>query len=296
MKKFGRLLTAMVTPFDADGAVDYVQARKLARALLKSGSDGLVVCATTGESPTLTTEERLRMFAEVKNAVGDTGCVIGNTGNNDTADSKYLTKEAEKTGIDGYMLVVPYYNRPTQEGIVEHFGTIAGSSSLPCIMYNVPSRTVANLTAETAIRLSRVKNIVGLKEASSNLDQISRIIQGTNSDFLLYSGNDSDTLPILALGGYGVIGVATHLVGKQIKELINDFLGGRTREAAETHRRLLPLVNAMFVVSNPIPIKCALDAVGFPVGKPRLPLTEADEKTAKSIRDTLKAFKIDLSV
>jgi len=292
--ELGRLFTAMVTPFDEEGGVDYEQAKRLSLALLDSGSDGLVVSGTTGESPTLTKEEKLRLFAEVKAAVGNRGAVMAGTGSYSTAESLDLTKEAEGIGVDAILLVVPYYNKPPQEGLFEHFKTIAQGTSLPCILYNVPSRTVTNLAAETVIRLSEIDNIVGIKEASGNLDQIAKIIDGAGKDFLLYSGNDSDTLPILALGGYGVISVASHLVGAQIKEMMEKFLAGKASEAAEIHRKLLPLINALFVVSNPIPVKYAVNHVGFPVGKPRLPLMELDVKSAALIEATLKNYGIDL--
>jgi len=296
MKKLGRLLTAMVTPFNGEGMVDYEQARKLALALLNSGSDGVLVVGTTGESPTLIRQEELRLFSEVKSAVGERGAVIAGTGSNSTAEALEATKEAERIGVDACLLVVPYYNKPTQEGLYQHFKAIAQSTDLPCILYNVPSRTVVNLSAETVIKLSQVDNIIGVKEASGNLDQISRIISNTGEDFIVWSGNDGDTLPILALGGYGVISVASQLVGSQIREMIDSFIGGKTDKAAEIHRHLLPLVNALFIVSNPIPVKYAVNYVGFNVGKPRLPLTEPDEKTAAFIKATLKNYKIDLPV
>jgi len=286
----------MVTPFDARGEVDYQQAKKLALSLLDSGSDGVVVSGTTGESPTLSQEEKLRLFAEVKSALGNRGVVVAGTGNNDTRESHELTREAEKIGVDACLLVVPYYNRPTQQGLWEHFKAIAHSTTLPCIIYNVPSRTVTNLAADTLIKLSQIDNIVGVKEASGNLGQIAEIIQGTGEDFLVYSGNDSDTLPILTLGGYGVISVASHLVGIQIKGMMEKFLNGNPQEAARIHRYLLPLVNALFIVSNPVPVKWALNYVGFPVGKPRLPLVEPDEKSADLIKAKLKNYKIDLPI
>jgi len=296
MDKFGRLLTAMVTPFDAKGKVDYVQAKKLAKALLDSGSDGVVVSGTTGECPTLTREEKLSLFVEIKSAVGNRGTVMAGTGNYSTAESIELTKEAEKTGVDGGLLVVPYYNRPTQDGLYEHFKAIAGATSLPCIMYNVPSRTVTSLSAETCIRLSQIDNIVGVKEASANLEQIAKIIQGSRKGFLVYSGNDGDTFPILCLGGHGVISVISHLVGLQFKQMIDDYTQGKIEKAAATHRNLLPLVNAMFVVANPIPVKYALNHAGFSVGKPRLPLVEPDEKSRAVIEQTLRNYKIDLPI
>ena len=294
--KLGRLLTAMVTPFDSQGEVDYQQAKKLALALLDSGSDGVVVSGTTGESPTMNREEKLRLFAEIKSAVADRGVVIAGTGNNDTKESQEVTREAEEIGVDACLLVVPYYNRPTQQGLWEHFRSIAQSTTLPCIIYNVPSRTVTNITADTLIKLGQIDNIVGVKEASSDLGQIAAVIQQTQEDFLVYSGNDSDTFPILALGGYGVISVASHLVGIQIKDMMDKFINNEAREAAKIHRRLLPLINALFIVSNPVPLKWALNYVGFPVGRPRLPLVEPDEKSINLIQATLQNYKIDLSI
>jgi 4-hydroxy-tetrahydrodipicolinate synthase len=296
MNKLGRLLTAMVTPFDVQGEVDYQQARRLAISLLNSGSDGVVISGTTGESPTLSREEKLQLFAEAKSALVNRGKVVAGTGSYNTRESQELTKEAEKIGVDACLLVVPYYNRPTQQGLWEHFKAIAQSTTLPCILYNVPSRTVINLAAETVIKLSQIDNIVGVKEASGNLGQISEIIQGTKEDFLVYSGNDSDTFPILTLGGYGVISVASHLIGIQIKDMMEKFFNSKTQEAARIHRRLLPLINALFIVPNPMPVKWALNYIGFPVGKPRLPLIEPDEKSANLIQATLKDYKIDLPI
>jgi len=296
MKKFGRLITAMVTPFNEDGEVDYGQAKKLALALLDSGSDGLVVVGTTGESPTVTWEEELQLFREVKSAIGERGTVIGGTGSNSTAEALEATREAERIGVDACILVVPYYNKPTQEGLYQHFKTIAQGTNIPCILYNVPSRTVVSLSADTVIKLSHIDNIIGVKEASGNMGEIAKIISNTDNDFLVWSGNDSDTLPILALGGYGVISVAAHLVGRQIRQMIDCFISGEKGKAADIHSHLLPLVNALFIVSNPIPIKYAVNYVGFNVGKPRLPLTELDEKSAVFIKDTLKNYKIDLPI
>ena len=296
MKKLGRLLTAMVTPFGTEGEVDYQQARELAWALLDSGSDGLVLSGTTGESPTLGHEEKLRLFAEIKSAIANRGTIVAGTGSYNTRESQELTKEAEKIGVDACLLVVPYYNRPTQQGLFEHFKAIAQATTLPCILYNVPSRTVTSIAADTVIKLSQIDNIIGVKEASGNLDQIAKIVQGAKDNFLVYSGNDSDTLPILALGGYGVISVASHLVGIQIRDLIEKFLNGKVQEAASIHHRLLPLINALFVIPNPMPVKYALNYLGFSVGKPRLPLTEPDEKSAEFIRETLKDCLIDLPI
>lgn len=294
VRKFGRLITAMVTPFDNKGDIDYKQAKKLALALLESGSDGLVVAGTTGESPTLSREEKLRLFAAIRDAVGKKGTVIAGTGSYSTRESIELTEEAEKIGVDAALLVVPYYNKPTQQGLKEHFQAIAKSTSLPCILYNVPTRTITNLMAETVIELSRGDNIIGLKEASGDLGQATKVLNDVGKNFLLYSGNDSDTFPLLALGAYGVISVASHLVGSQVRDMIDKAVKGKTAEAAAIHRHLLPLVNALFIVSNPVPVKHALNCMGFKVGNPRLPLTPPDEKSAAIIETTLKKYKIDL--
>jgi 4-hydroxy-tetrahydrodipicolinate synthase len=296
MVGLGRLITAMITPFGSEGEVDYEQAKKLAVALIDSGSDGLVVSGSTGEAPALSREEKLRLFGEVKQAIGDRGAVVAGTGTYNTRESIELTREAEKVGVDAILIVAPCYSRPTQDGLLQHFAAIAGATTLPCIPYNVPSRTAVNLAAETAIKLSEIGNVVGIKEASANLEQIARIIDGVKKDFLVYSGNDGDTLPILAMGGYGVISVISHVVGLQIKEMMEKFLAGKREEAAAIHRRLIPLITAMFVVSNPIPTKYALNHLGFRVGKPRLPLTEPDAKSAAVIETTLRDYEIDLPV
>ncbi len=296
MKKLGRLLTAMVTPFNREGAVDYEQAKKLALALLNSGNEGVVVAATTGEAPTLTWEEEMRLFTEVKSAVGDRGNIIAYTGSNNTAEAVEATKKAEKIGVDACLSVVPYYNRPNQEGIYQHFKSIAESTSLPVIMYNIPSRVVVNMEPETIGRLSKIDNIIGVKEASGNMEHVAKTLNSAREGFLIWSGNDNDIFPIMALGGYGVIGVTTHLVGKQYKKMMDLILSGKIAEAAAIHRNLVPLVNAMFISSNPAPVKYALNHVGFKVGKPRLPLTEPDEKSAALIKETLKSYKIDLPV
>jgi 4-hydroxy-tetrahydrodipicolinate synthase len=286
----------MVTPFNAKGEVDHKQAQKLAKALINSGSDGLLVTGTTGERPTMTDDEQLKLVASVREAIGAKGTIIAGTGGNCTRESIAMTKEAERLGIDAALLVVPYYNKPTQEGMYQHFKAIAESTNLPCILYNVPARTVTNMAPETAIRLSQVDNIVGVKEASGNLEQIAKIIQGARGDFLVWSGNDSDTFPVMAMGGYGVISVASHLVGKQIQEMIQQTVRGKMKEAAAIHLNLLPLINALFIVSNPIPVKYALNHIGFRVGKPRLPLTEPDDKSKAMIEATLKNYRIDLPI
>jgi 4-hydroxy-tetrahydrodipicolinate synthase len=295
-ERIGRLLTAMVTPFDDEGRVDYPQARRLALALLESGSDGVVVTGTTGEAPTLTHEEKVRLWAEVKEAVGKRGQVVAGTGTYSTAESVHLTREAERCGVDAVMAVVPYYNKPPQEGLYLHFKAIANATHLPLILYNVPSRTSLNMTAETTIRLSQIDNIIGIKEAGSDLDQVARILDGARPGFLVWSGNDNETFPIMAMGGYGVVSVASHLVGRQIQGMMRRVLGGDIAGAAAEHRRLHPLFKVLFITANPIPVKWCLNRVGFRVGRPRLPLVEPDEKTARQIEEVLQRYPIDLPV
>ncbi len=296
MVELGRLLTAMVTPFDGNGDVDYSQAGGLARALLDSGSDGLVVAGTTGEAPTLTHEEKLCLFKETKEAVGDRGAIVAGTGNYNTAESIEMSREAERIGVDGLLLTVPYYNKPTQEGLYQHFKAIAESTSLPCIVYNVPSRTVTNMAADTTIRLSHVDNIAGVKEASGNMEQAAAIISGARRGFRVWSGNDSDTFAIMCMGGYGIISVASHLVGKQIKRMMELVVEGRLDEAAKEHLRLMPIFTGLFIISNPMPVKYAVDRTGFRVGRPRLPLLVPDEATAARIDALVAKYEVDLPV
>ena len=295
-KEIGRLLTAMVTPFDQQGEVDYTQAKTLARALLASGSDGVIVAGTTGESPTLTRQEQTRLFVEIKKTILDAGSVIAGTGSNSTLEALNYTKDAEEAGVDGVLLVVPYYNKPTQEGLYQHFKAIAENTSLPCILYNVPSRTITSLSAETTIRLSEIPNIVGIKEASGDFEKIASIIGSARSGFRVWSGNDADTFHVLCLGGYGVISVASHLVGMQIKTMIKMLVDGSLDGAAKEHIRLLPIFNGIFVVANPIPIKYGVNRAGFQVGHPRLPLTKPDGATSDFLDNLFNQYHIDLSV
>src|SRR5919109_4463131 len=241
---FGRLITAMVTPFDRNGAVDFAQAGRLARTLIDNGTDSLVVSGTTGESPTLTTDEKLRLFRVVKEAVAGRARVIGGTCNYSAAESIELTHAAGEGGpreraIDGVLMVVPYYNNPPQEGLYRHFRTIAEHTSLPCILYNVPSRTVRNMEAATTLRLAQdVPNIVGIKEAVNNMDQVADLITGAPADFRVWSGNDGDTFNMMCLGAYGVVSVASHVVGRQIRRMIQLAADGETRAPARLHLRL----------------------------------------------------------
>ena len=294
---FGRVLTAMVTPFDGDGNVNYEQAAKLAQALIDSGTEGLVVTGTTGEGPTLTAEEKLHMYETTLEVANRNGAhIIAGTTTYNTAESIELSQEAEKLGAHGILMTVPYYNKPPQDSLYRHFVAIAESVNIPGILYNVPSRTSLNMTAATTARLSHVDNIAGVKEASADIGQIARIIETADDGFTVWSGNDADTLPVLAVGGYGVVSVAAHVVGKQIARKIYAFLDGAREESATIHRRLLPLIDALFVVANPIPVKHMLNTVGMDVGAPRLPLTEADDATCAYIEDTLSQYDVDLPV
>ena len=284
----------MITPFDDEGQVDYEESALLAQALVGSGSEGLVVTGTTGESPTLTPEERLGLYRAVKAAVGDSAAVIAGTGTNNTAESIANSRDAERAGADAVLLVVPSYNKPPQEGLYQHFRAVAEAVSIPCILYNVPGRTSLNMSAETTIRLSEIDNVVGVKEAGGDLGQITRIIKSAQGDFRVWSGNDDETFYIVAAGGYGVVSVASHLVGGQIKGMIGMLLEGDIEAAAAEHRRLLELNKVIFTVSNPIPIKHAVARRGYRVGRPRLPLVSLTKEEAARIEEVVDRYSIDL--
>jgi 4-hydroxy-tetrahydrodipicolinate synthase len=270
---FGRVITAMVTPFDREGNVNYAIAEKLADYLVNHGSDGLVVCGTTGESPTLSWKEEYELFRVVKNAVGDRAKVIAGTGSNCTAEAIEATAEAAQLGLDGTLQVVPYYNKPPQAGLYEHFKAIAEANrELPMMLYNIPGRTGQNMTPETIARLAEIANIVAVKEASGNLEAACKIRSLTDADFAIYSGDDFLTLPLLTCGAIGVVSVASHLVGEQIQTMIRAFTEGKTQEAIAMNLRLFPLFKGLFVDTNPIPVKAALNLQGWDVGGLRLPL------------------------
>ncbi len=297
MTEIGRLLTAMITPFADNGDVDYGQARRLARSLLDSGNDGLVIGGTTGEAPSMNDEEKLRLFAEIKEEIGDRGSVVAGTTDNDTRGSVRLSQAAEKVGVDALLLTVPSYNKPPQEGLYQHFKVIAESTHLPGILYNVPSRTALNMTDETTLRLAAIDNIVGVKEASSDPVQITRIIDGAPEGFRVWSGNDDETFSIMCTGGYGIVSVAGNIIPGQIKAMMGMILEGALESAAAEHRRLLPLFKALFWVTNPVPIKYAVNRAGFSVGKPRLPmvsLEEADASMPAKLDAVLDRYAMDL--
>lgn len=285
MARFGAVLTAMVTPFNDDLSVDYDRAAELAAHLVETGSDGLVVTGTTGESPTLSSDEKLKLYEVTKDAVGDAPVIAG-TGSNNTQASVELTKKACELPIDGVMFVGPYYSKPSQEGLYQHFIACAQATDLPVILYNVPGRTGKNIEAATVIRVAEeAANVVAVKEASGDLDQITRICADAPESFEVYSGDDALTVPIMAVGGVGIISVASHVGGRQIAEMIAAFGAGDTRRAAKLHQQLTPLFNACFLGSgNPACVKCALEVCGFPVGGARLPVVPASASDTEAIR------------
>lgn len=290
MPPFGEVLTAMVTPMRQDGAVDFDKAKQLAKHLVENGSDGLVVAGTTGESPTLTADEKLGLFRAVVEAVGGRAKVIAGTGSYNTGESVQLTRKAEAEGVDGIMLVVPYYNKPPQEGLYRHFRAVAEATSLPVMLYNVPSRTSRNLEAETVARLAQLPNVVAIKEAAGDMEQLTRIVQSTPDTFAVYSGEDSLTLPMLSLGAVGVVSVASHVVGNEIREMIRAYKAGEHARAAELHRRLTPIFKALFITTNPIPVKWSLSLLGMEMGPLRLPLTDPSPSEKLHIEQAFRRF------
>ncbi len=288
--KVGQVLTAMITPMKKDGAVDYKQAVDLAETLVNNGTDGLVLCGTTGESPTLTFDEKVELFSEIVNDLGGSTEVIAGTGSNNTADTIALTKAAEKVGVDGIMLITPYYNKPTQEGLYQHFKTVAENSSLPIMLYNVPSRTNVNILPETVARLAEIPNIVAIKESSGNLTQVSYLRTLTPDDFLIYSGDDALTLPMLAVGGCGVVSVASHLVARRIKTMVETFLAGKVQEATSIHLELMQIFQTLFITTNPAPVKRSLEFLGIETGPVRLPLVELTLEEEEIIKEMLRHY------
>ena len=287
---FGRILTAMVTPMNEALEVDYEEAKRLAQYLVAHGSDGLVVCGTTGESPTVTPEEKLKLFKVVKEVLGKRPVIAG-IGSYSTDASIAMARKAEKTGVDGVMAVVPYYNKPSQEGMFQHFKAIAEATSLPLMLYNVPGRTSANLMPATVKRLSEIRNIVALKEAAGSLDQVSELKRMLPSDFTVYSGDDSMTLPMLALGCSGIISVAAHVIGDDMKKMVDAWFAGDTALATKLHLELFPIFKGIFVTANPVPIKALLNMAGLKAGGVRLPLVNATKEEMKFLKDLMDDFK-----
>jgi 4-hydroxy-tetrahydrodipicolinate synthase len=286
--QFGQIATAMVTPFDNKGNVDFAKTTQLVNYLIENGTDSLVVAGTTGESPTLTTEEKLALFRHVVDVVDGRVPVIAGTGSNNTRASIELTKKAEQIGVDAVMIVAPYYNKPNQEGIYQHYKAIAESTSLPVMVYNIPGRAVVNISVETIVRLSEIPNIVAVKDASGNLDAMTEIIAKTRDDFMLYSGDDGLTLPVLAIGGKGVVSVASHIIGNEMKEMIEAFMSGDNKKAATIHQQLLPIMKALFAAPSPVPVKTALQLKGLDVGSVRLPLVPLTEQERLQLMHVLQ--------
>jgi 4-hydroxy-tetrahydrodipicolinate synthase len=285
---FGRVLTAMITPFCEDGSVNFTVAEQLAAHLAEHGSDALVVCGTTGESPALSWQEEYELFQVVKRAVAGKAKVIAGTGSNSTEEAIAATRHAGKLGLDGTLQVVPYYNKPPQEGLYQHFRSIAEANpDLPMMLYNIPGRTGQNLLPETVARLTKIPSIVAIKEASGNLDQASQIRYLTPPSFAIYSGDDSLTLPLLAVGSRGVVSVASHLVGQQLQSMINAFIQGQVQTATQIHLQLLPLFKALFITANPIPIKLALNLQGWAAGSTRPPLSDSSDSVKVALQSAL---------
>ncbi|WP_458413613.1 4-hydroxy-tetrahydrodipicolinate synthase [Schinkia sp. CFF1] len=285
---FGRILTAMVTPFNEKGEVDFDKVNELVNYLIANGTEGIVVAGTTGESPTLSSDEKVDLFKRVVEVVNGRVPVLAGTGSNNTRGSIELTKRAEAAGVNGIMLVVPYYNKPSQEGLYQHFKTIAEATQLPVMLYNIPGRTSVNMAPETIIRLSKIKNIVCVKEASGSLDAMAKIIEETDDSFSLYSGDDGIALPVLAIGGAGVVSVAAHVIGNEMQEMVQAFDKGDLKEAASLHRKLLPMMKALFAAPSPAPVKAALQLKGLDTGSLRLPLLPLNEVERETLKKALQ--------
>src|SRR5690625_1199225 len=285
---FGQIVTAMVTPFNRQGEIDYPATQNLIEYLIANGTDAVVVGGTTGESPTLSAAEKIELFNFVVEKVNGRIPVIAGTGSNNTRASIELTREAERCEVDGIMLVAPYYNKTSQEGLYEHFKSIAEVTNLPVMLYNVPGRTSCNIEVDTIVRLSAIDNIVCVKEASGDLDQMTEIIRRTDDDFVLYSGDDSLTLPVLAIGGVGIVSVASHIVGNEMQKMINAFKTGKVIDASVIHRDLLPVFKALFSAPSPTPLKAVLNMKGIQVGDVRLPLVPLTEEQTRELKKQLQ--------
>ncbi len=287
-----KMFTAMVTPYDENLQVNFTKAVEIANYLIANASDGLIVSGTTGESPVLSTDEKVELFATVKHAVGQEVEVWAGTGSYNTSASIDLSQRAEKTGVDGVLLVNPYYNKPSQEGMYQHFKAIAESISIPVMLYNIPGRTGINLLPETVVRLAEIDNIVAIKEASGSMDQVSQLKNLLAGKLDIYSGDDSLTLPMLSLGAKGVVSIASHLVGKEIKKMLDAFASGNNEEAAQIHSYLFPMFKGLFVATNPVPVKEALNIMGMQVGGFRLPLCNATWEELNFIQNLLRQYKL----
>jgi|APAga8741243955_1050106.scaffolds.fasta_scaffold00267_5 4-hydroxy-tetrahydrodipicolinate synthase len=290
MIDFGKVATAMVTPFDHKGNIDFEKTTQLINYLISNGSDALVIAGTTGESPTLSTEEKLALFRHSVKVVDGRVPVVAGTGSNNTYASIELTKKAEEIGVDAIMIVAPYYNKPNQEGLYQHFKTIAESTELPVMLYNIPGRSVINMSVDTIVRLAELPNVVALKDASGDLDAMTAIIAQTSDDFALYSGDDGLTLPVLAIGGTGIISVASHIIGNEMQEMVKVYESGNPKEAAKIHQRIVPVMKSLFAAPSPTPVKTALQLKGLDVGSVRLPLVPLTEEERQTLVSTLNTL------
>lgn len=290
MINWGRLITAMVTPFDEDLNVNFEEAIKLAKRLVEEGNTSLVITGTTGEAPTLSPNEKIMLYKRIKESVGVP--IIAGVGTNSTRDTINNAKQAMEAGVDGLLVVAPYYNKPNQDSLYAHFKKVAEAVDVPIMVYNVPGRTGSNILPETVEKLAKIKNIVAIKEASGDMDQFSEIIRRVPKEFLVYSGDDSMTLPSMAVGGNGIVSVCSHIVSKEMKEMIDAFVEEDTNKAMEIHLKLFKLFKTLFIDSNPIPVKAALNMTGTKVGGLRLPLTEANEEVKEKIKDALRELNL----
>jgi len=288
---FGRLLTAMVTPFDDTLHIDYARLDALVEHLIATGTTTIVVAGTTGESPTLSHDEKIALFKHVVERAAGRVKVVAGTGSNNTAESVAFSREAEAVGVDGLLLVAPYYNKPSQEGLYQHFKAIAEAVKIPCILYNIPGRTSINMTAATTLRLAELPNVVATKESSGDFGQISEVLAGAPAGFRVYSGDDFLTLPMLAIGAYGIVSVAGHVIGDELTAMIDAFVAGDVAKAAQLHQTLYPVFSGLFLATNPTLVKAALDMLGVPVGGVRLPLVAADEATVAELKQRLAKIK-----
>ncbi|MBX9972463.1 4-hydroxy-tetrahydrodipicolinate synthase [Cytobacillus firmus] len=288
MVLFGRVSTAMVTPFDHKGHIDFPKTTQLINHLIENGTDSLVIAGTTGESPTLTKEEKLALFKHAVKVADKRVPVIAGTGSNNTYESIELTKKAEQIGVDAIMIVAPYYNKPNQEGLYQHFKAIAESTSLPVMVYNIPGRSSVNILPETIIRLSEISNIAAVKEASGDLNAMAKIIANTDDDFMLYSGDDGLTLPCMAIGGTGIVSVASHVIGNEMQEMITAYLNGENEKAAKIHQKILPIMEGLFAAPSPVPVKTALQLKGLDVGSVRLPMVPLTEQERSAVASLFK--------
>ncbi|KGG13682.1 MULTISPECIES: 4-hydroxy-tetrahydrodipicolinate synthase [Prochlorococcus] len=288
---FGRLLTAMVTPFDQEGHVDFNLAGRLASFLVEQGSDGIVVCGTTGESPTLSWDEQYQLLQTVKYSVGENIKVLSGTGSNSTSEAIEATAKASNMGADGALVVVPYYNKPPQEGLEAHFRAVANAApEMPLMLYNIPSRTGCSLLPRTVKSLMSCSNIISFKAASGNVGEVTDLRMQCGASLSIYSGDDALLLPMMSVGAVGVVSVASHIVGRQIKGMIDAYLFGNVEIALGYHEQLQPIFQALFATTNPIPVKAALELIGWPVGPPRSPLVPLKKQMKEDLMDIIKSL------